>query len=205
MLGGEFVGNDDLRRRFEEEQLGLVASSLKREAEVAWNLSLAVDEKTAVAARRKCRESLRQAKEAYGKAAHPSRDRHWVWIQWLALKVVMDGPLADGDLDWIVANVAAGDDGSVWGLGSKLELQVIATWISDAEALDTIQSLVHEMVKMCSKGDEFPIHSMLDQLGRYGYWWSRDDALALPSEVAERAATAHRYLQNAWNERIEQS
>lgn len=200
----EIEKDKELKRRFEEEALGLVASSLKREAEAAWLLGQVVeDDKLRAESLAHSRTRLAEAAEAYERASRPSRDRHWVWVQWLALRTVLDGTLPAGDIDWVVAQVAAGDDNYIWGLGSLVELQVLGAWLDDHEAQVQAEKLLEEMVDRCAGHDSFPIKSTLDQLARYGDWWGADETLNLPEKVRARAAHYHAFLENAWKERTE--
>jgi len=200
----ELEKDKELKRRFEEEALGLLASSLKREAEAAWLLGQVVkDDKLRAESLAHSRTRLAEAAEAYKQAARPSRDRHWVWVQWLALRTVLDGELPEGDIDWVVAQVAAGDDDYIWGLGSLVELQVLGAWLDDDEAQVRVEKLLKKIVDRCAGHDSFPIKSTLDQLARYGDWWGADEMLNLPEKVRARAAHYHAFLENAWKEKTE--
>ncbi len=202
----KFEEDSYLRRQFEEEALGLLASSLKREAEAAWRLSQALeDEKLKAESLAYSRERLADAATAYRDAAEPSRDRHWVWVQSLALRTVMQGELPEDDADWIVASVVAGDDSFIWGLGSRCELQVLAAWLDDQEATGQIRLLLDELVDRCPTDDPFPVESTLDQLARYGDWWGVDETLSLPDTIQARAALAHAHLAAAWKKKSERA
>lgn len=200
----KFEKDKYLKRQFEEEALGLLASSLKREAEAAWRLAQALDdEKLRAGSLSHSRERLTDAATAYSRAAKPSRDRHWVWVQSLALRTVIEGALPENDSDWMVAKVVAEDDPYIWGLGSLCELQVLAVWLDEQVAKDQIQQHLDELVDQCSIDDPFPIESTLDQLARYGNWWGVDETLSLPDTVQNRAAHAHAYLEKAWKKKTE--
>ena len=206
-LDGEtkkFEKDKHLKRQFEEEALGLLASSLKREAEAAWRLAQELDdEKRRTESLTHSRERLAEAATAYTRAATPSRDRHWVWVQSLALRTVMDGALPEDDPDWLVAKVVAGEDVDIWSLGSLAELQVLGVWLDDQEAKAQIEHHLDELVDRCSVDDPFPVESTLDQLARYGNWWGVNDTLNLPETVRTRAAHAHAHLENAWKQKRE--
>lgn len=193
-----------LKRSFEEEAFGLLASSLKREAEAAWRLAhrLHAGQLRAEYVAHS-RNRLAEAASAYERAARPSRDRHWVWVQWLVLRTVVSGALPDEDVDWIVAQVAAQDAADIWGLGSLVELQVLAAWLDDAEAKARIESYLDDLVERCPIDKPFPVESTLDQLARYSDWWNLDETLDLPDEVRNRAAQSRAYLENAWKQKLE--
>jgi hypothetical protein len=205
-IEAKFEEEKHLRKSFEEETLGLLASSLKREAEAAWRLGQVVgDEKKRAVSLARSRTRLTEASQAYERAARPSRDRHWVWVQWLALKTVLHGALAQNNTDWIVARVAAADAGDIWGLGSLVELQVLGTWLNSDAARAQAEEYLLQMVERCAGRDPFPIKSTLDQLARYEDWWGIDEAYQLPDEARARAAHCHRFLENTWKERSDQS
>ncbi len=201
-IEAKFENDKALRKSFEEETLGLMASSLKREAEAAWRLGRVVgDEKQQSAAVARSRTCLADAAQIYERAARSSRDRHWVWVQWLALKTVLFGALEDHDTDWIVAQAVANDSGDLWGLGSRVELQLLGVWLNDDVARVQAEDDLRQMVERCVGGDPFPIKSTLDQLARYGDWWGVDDSYKLPSEVYDRAVHCYRFLNREWHER----
>lgn len=183
-----------------EELYGLQASSLKREAQAAWDLAAEASELRAVEPLvTRSREALAEALDAYERAARVSRDHHWVWVQWLALEVVVNGAVDGHRADWVVAHSAASDaaggaeagiDG-LWARGSLLELYLLAPVLGvevflDGAPADLAARVADELLALGpSFGREGAsvIASTLGQLDRYVTWWGCDPGLAVPEEV----------------------
>lgn len=200
-----------------EELHGLEGSSLKREAEAAWNLSRVLPEREAAAWLEQSREALGQAADAYRRAAVRSRDHHWTWVQWLALEAVRTGSLADHEEDWYVARAAARDAAShepdpamtaaerdalaeqaSWGYGSLCELCLLARLAGRGDRIVEGTGYLDELVATCrSRRDDnrdFPIESTLAQLARYSTWWGVDPHWRIPADVVEQARRLHAHL-----------
>ncbi|MEM9314335.1 MAG: CHAT domain-containing protein [Pseudomonadota bacterium] len=198
----ELVSHDDeesLTKAQLEELRGLQASSLKREAEAAWKLARALPDEAATEWRKLSHVRLRDAADAYRRAATISRDHHWTWVQWLALEVVENGSLDGHEDDWVTASAAARDaldtDGRVWGLGSLCELYLLSQTLG-TDRVDDARQCLERLAEACAElGQTFPIDSTLSQLERYVSWWNADD-FSTPNSVVQQARELHSHLRN---------
>ena len=207
--------NRTLSKAQREELLGLHASSLKREAEAAWSLGRVLTGDFAKDWQERSRGALREATEAYGRAAKVSRDHHWTWVQWLVLLAVQNGRgLQERATDWEIATVASRDaaeretptdaDGkerraiaedSVWGWGSLSELYLLAPLVGRPDAIAEAKECLDNVVRGSrdlNKRDA--IDATRDQLARYQTWWGEDPTWQLPKEIIAAAAELHDYL-----------
>lgn len=198
-----------------EELRGLQGSSLKREAEAAWNLSRVLSPEHAQEWIEHSHEALQDAKTAYLRAAKVSRDHHWTWVQWLVLELVESGSLTEREEDWMTARAAARDatefevpagasekqrkqiqEMAMWGWGSLGELYLLAPLAGSSEGLADAKACLDQLVKKSRElGDDFPIKSTLDQLRRYGNWWGSDSAWKLPPEIVAHAKELYNHLE----------
>lgn len=208
----ELVPDASLKKDQREELHGLQASSLKREAEAAWNLSCNLSGEDAEEWLGRSREALRKAAAAYARAAEQSRDHHWTWVQWLVVEAIVHGSLEEHATDWITARAAAGDatklrtpDGSgddresidkaIWGHGSLMELCLLAPLTGSASSADGanhLEEAEQHLAQLCAYARplEFeydPVQATQDQLDRYSSWWGADEAWSLPRSVVEGA------------------
>lgn len=197
-----------------EELYGLQASSLKREAEAAWDLGQALSGDESKVWLERSRDALRDATDAYARAATWSRDHHWSWVQWLVLEAVTKGSLDGREDEWIVSRVASLDavqwqaptkadskerkavqKQAIWALGSLVELCLLSPMIGRGDALEEGKEYLDQLVKGCADiRDKSPIQSTLDQLGRYETWWGPDPEWPLPAAVVKQARALHSHL-----------
>ncbi len=183
-----------------EELLGLLASSLKREAECAWAAAQLAEGQERATLLEDSRNALRQAQAAYREAAQVSLDHHWTGVQSLVLDAVVDGTLAQRRYDWIAACQASraaarrADDAeqSFWGLGSIVELHLIAPLAGESDALTEAQ--VDTLLELSSQIGDWPLEVLLRQLDRYLNWWGKDEVWKLPPAVLERARAVRQAL-----------
>ncbi len=199
-----------------EELHGLQASSLKREAEAAWNLSQVLSGDDAEIWQERSRDALRDAAKAYAKAATRSRDHHWTWVQWLVLEAVVRGSLEGREDDWIISKAASQDavirqptdyasakerrgllEQSIWARGSLMELCLLSPMVGRGEALAQAKGHLDELAKACAdlEFEYSPITATLNQLERYEKWWGADPKLRLPSKLVNQAKELHSHLQ----------
>lgn len=198
-----------------EELRGLQASSLKREAQVAWELSCSLPGEAADEWIELSRKALAESADAYRRAAGVSRDNHWTWVQWLVLEAVRRGSLLEHKVDWITAKAAAFDAASratprrgprkdraeiakaaIWGWGSLCELHLLAPAVDGSSGKDEAMRCLKRMVGGCKRLDfKKPIESTRAQLARYGSWWGADEESKLPPEVVENAKELHAFLE----------
>lgn len=168
-----------------EELIGLQASSLKREAQAAWESvgSVASEDQQAKYLERS-REALREARGFYREAGRLSRDHHWTAVQSLVLDALAGELGEDRRFDWISAYQASRDD-ETWGLGSIAELHIIAPLVGEGDVLRDED--VAAFRAFSDAEDGWPMQSLLDQLDRYLGWWAEDEEWLLSDETLDRA------------------
>ena len=217
------ISEKELSKDQVEELWGLQASSLKREADWAWQLAVILDgKKEKESWGKRSREALREALEAYSRAAKKSRDHHWSWVQKLVLEAVVNGNFVEHQRDWEIAKVAAEDvirresdkglskkevleiqKDVIWAYGSMAELYLLSTlfdFIDTNDAQEEAQKCLKELVerfKIVSKKKNFdPIGSTLSQLHKYVTWWGKDEYWNLPTKTVNLAEELHTYLES---------
>lgn len=203
-----------------EELHGLQASSLKREAEAAWNLSQVLSGRDAKAWCRRSRDALGCAAEAYARAANTSRDHHWTWVQWLVHQAIVRGSLDGLEDDWVVAKAAAQDaalreapasadvderraqqEDAIWARGSLMELSLLSPLVRRGDDLSPAKKHLEELVKGSrALGIDDTIDSTLKQLSRYDTWWGADPHWPLPKEIVHRAKELYTHLETLGSE-----
>lgn len=125
------------------ENSGLLGSAYKRLAEIEFKESLVLNTDT----KAKQKEHLQEAIKWYKKAADRNLSHHWSLIQYISLKVVLEGKLKNNETDyWNATRLSAlkeielndsKDQKSIWPYGTLLELYLL-TSDGDIEKLKTL-------------------------------------------------------------------
>ena len=193
----------------EAERRGLLASSLKREAEAWYRLEQASEGAQADEARTRGREALEEMRTAYRRAANLSRDDHWTWTQSLACELLATGSGERRARDWVTAWSAASDAvekgteqacpaglvNAAWAHGSLAELALLGPSHGQPEGEAEALQHLDELRRLSDAlGAPYLVESTARQLARYATWWGQLPATRLPSQVTETARRLYDHL-----------
>ena len=156
-----------------EENRGLLGSAYKRLAELQFARSsrgLDVDRWKG-----ESREALAEARRWYELAGSENLSAHWVTVQLLSLETVLDGRIA-APWRWHAAleaaETASRRPGDVWGLGSCIELRLLAQHAGEKPQHDQAAEALRELRRRAADSNPFaiefdapaaaPLHDLVD-------------------------------------------
>ena len=160
-----------------QEHCGLLASAYKRLAELYYRWGSLSAGSTQLS--EKMKEALRNSRDRYLQAVRVNLAHHWTAVQYLSLSAVLDGALPkiwlwDASLEAAELSVADGRD--YWGLGSIVELQLLAPYANRPCQIDQACAAAVEVVRRANiAGKKDPIVSLKRQLRRYTSWWTQEN------------------------------